>query len=68
MKAQARAQSMADNEASERKSRMERVEDLHAHYKASEVLQGFVHKALRSWPGMKKGAPCEAPLIPSIVA
>jgi hypothetical protein len=46
--AQARVQSTADNEASERRSRMEGVKDLHAHYNASETLQGFVYKALQS--------------------
>ena len=27
---------------------------MHAHYKASETLQGFVYKALHNQPGMKK--------------
>lgn len=35
---------------------------LHAHYKDSQLLQAFVHKALQDWPGMKKAPHARRPV------
>jgi hypothetical protein len=37
-------------------------EALHAHYKGSQPLQAFVHKALQDWPGTKKAPRARRPV------